>query len=169
MVSTRGFIEAKTLTISPLPGHSARFMHPPFYMGIGIALMFLLTLFAPGSPLMGPPWNGLGLIVMILGVGLAGWSAKLFAKANTSTKSDQPVNALVTSGPYRFSRNPMYIGMVISLCGLAMVMSVMTPWIVPPLLIILLDRLFVQREEKQLREKFGRTYTDYCAQVRRWI
>ena len=144
-------------------------MSPSLFFGVAILLMFALGYYFPGPTVVTPPWPFVGMILMLAGVAISGWASTAFARADQAFKAGRAKSALATDGPYRFSRNPLYLGMIISLCGLALMMAVRTPWIVPPLFAVAMDLLFVRPEEKQLGASLGRAYRDYCAKVRRWV
>ena len=76
---------------------------------------------------------------------------------------------LITGGLYRFSRNPIYLSMVVLLYGEAIVLGSLSPWLVPTAFAAAVSRLFIQCEEAMLTEKFGDPYRDYCRRVRRWL
>jgi protein-S-isoprenylcysteine O-methyltransferase Ste14 len=80
-----------------------------------------------------------------------------------------PAATLVQHGPYRFSRNPMYVGLTLSYIGLALTLNTWWPLVLLPLVLLLLFRLVVQKEERHLSEKFGEAYEAYCRRVRRWV
>lgn len=88
--------------------------------------------------------------------------------AGGSSGMEVPPDVLVKSGPYRFTRNPMYLGHLIFMLGLAI-----TLWSAFALLLLVLRAIWfnsrVRHDEQRLRDKFGTEYDDYCAQVRRWI
>ena len=81
----------------------------------------------------------------------------------------RPTTAIVSDGVYRFTRNPMYVSMVAVYVGIALLIR--APWalVLLPLVVLLVDRLVIAKEERYLRGKFGETYTNYCSRVRRWI
>ncbi|MCF6346927.1 MAG: isoprenylcysteine carboxylmethyltransferase family protein [Flavobacteriaceae bacterium] len=112
-------------------------------------------------------WLGYGLIVVSLIV--AGLCFREFKVASTSIKPDQSTTTIVRKGPYRFSRNPMYVCMVLLHFGVALWMN--SVWvllsIVPALLIITI--YVIPREERYLEGKFGQTYLEYKNSVRRWF
>jgi protein-S-isoprenylcysteine O-methyltransferase Ste14 len=76
---------------------------------------------------------------------------------------------LVTSGPYRFSRNPMYVGLSALYLGLALLFNVAWPLALFPVVVMALFRLVIRREERYLAEAFGETYALYAQRVRRWL
>ena len=90
-------------------------------------------------------------------------------RAGTSTRPDASPDALVTSGPFRFSRNPFYIGVLLMIGGLMLALSL--DWLVValPLLWVALDRLVVPREEERLAAAFDETWEPYAARTRRWL
>ncbi|MPY89087.1 MAG: isoprenylcysteine carboxylmethyltransferase family protein [Luteitalea sp.] len=105
----------------------------------------------------------------LTGVALVVYTRMLFIRAGTSVFPNRPTTALVRSGPYRFSRNPMYVSL--SLITLALAFLLNTAWLVffLALAVALVDRTIIQREERYLERRFGDAYRAYCARVRRWI
>jgi protein-S-isoprenylcysteine O-methyltransferase Ste14 len=113
------------------------------------------------------PWTGGTLVV--LAVALAGLGMREFRKARTAIRPDQPAAALVTSGPYRRTRNPMYIALSILLVGIGAWMN--SAWVLALLVPVLALIHFgvIPREERYLARRFGQAYLDYRARVRRWL
>jgi protein-S-isoprenylcysteine O-methyltransferase Ste14 len=117
----------------------------------------------------------LGLALAAAFIGVAIWlaldgAAMLhFRRARTSMVPMRPTTALVTSGPYGFTRNPMYVGMAVLYSALALSLGVILALAVLPLVIIAVDRLVIAREEPYLERKFGDQYREYKSRVRRWI
>ncbi|MEO8054653.1 MAG: isoprenylcysteine carboxylmethyltransferase family protein [Acidobacteriota bacterium] len=145
---------------------------PPVLFGLGIGAGFLLKRQVP-VPLVPARFAGeacgvgaaLGLVCLAFG----GWAFAAFRRAKTTPHPNHPVSALVTWGPYRFSRNPMYVGLSGLTAGLALVAN--TPWllaILPPVWLAL-RRLVIDREEAYLTRKFGEEYRTFLARTRRWI
>jgi protein-S-isoprenylcysteine O-methyltransferase Ste14 len=132
--------------------------------GLGLNWLFPLP-FVPASL----PHAWIGLVLFLAGVFLAAWSARTFRKARTNVLTNQSAITIVTTGPYGFSRNPIYVGMFLGLAGLAIGFD--TLWF----LAILVAMVFVIRfgviaqEEVYLESKFGARYLDYKARVRRWL
>jgi len=111
----------------------------------------------------------IGWIVLVLAIALGVWSVGLFARAGTTWNPVRPTTALVLHGPYRFTRNPMYLAFAIDMAGIALITNNL--WI---LLMIIPDVvatrvLQIDREERYLSANFGAEYDAYRAQVRRWI
>ena len=113
--------------------------------------------------------RGAALTLIIGGLLLDGMAAGLFRRRGTAVEPWKPSTALIIEGPYRFSRNPIYVGFAITYLGLAIAMD---SWIalillVPCLLVV--DRFVIQREERYLSAKFGAAYDAYRQAVRRWL
>jgi len=144
----------------------ARIEYPPVWLVAFMAGAWALgELWAPwGDAIL---WPGRALIG--LGVALAVWSALAFRRARTTIVPGEEPSALVESGPYRVSRNPIYVADLLILAGFALAEG--TP---PGLLLVVpfawvLHHRFVLKEEAILAAHLGRPYRDYCARVRRWI
>lgn len=100
---------------------------------------------------------------------LDGWSMLLFRRARTSPAPMQPTTALVSSGPYRVTRNPMYLGMAFLYAGLALAFGVIWALALLPVVLLVVDRQVIAREERYLEAKFGDEYRSYEGRVRRWL
>lgn len=144
-------------------------MIPPVWFTLAIVAMVLLDNHLPGKRWLELPAGYLGLVVVAAGTGLAAWGAGLFHLRGTGIRPFTPVTRLVLEGPYRFTRNPMYLGMVLVLVGIAVFLGSLTPWLVLPPLVWVLRTLFIKREEAMLEALFDEDYRAYCRQVRRWI
>ena len=110
---------------------------------------------------------GLGVIGMSLGV----MGVTQFRKAQTTPNPQalEKVSSLVTSGIYGYSRNPMYLGLVLILLGWAFYLSHFLSFVLLPVFILYMTRLQIQPEEQMMARKFGKTYQAYLNKVRRWI
>jgi protein-S-isoprenylcysteine O-methyltransferase Ste14 len=120
-------------------------------------------------------WPSLGIRLALALVAGACWFAldgaamMWFRRSGTSMIPANPTTALVTSGPYRFTRNPMYLGMAFLYVAFAFGFGVMWAMALLPVVILVVDRFVIAREEPYLERKFGQRYRDYKARVRRWI
>jgi protein-S-isoprenylcysteine O-methyltransferase Ste14 len=110
-----------------------------------------------------------GAAVAAAGVTLASAGAAAAVKHRTTVIPHHPVTTLVTNGAYRYSRNPMYTGLAIAYSGAALLLGSWWPAVLWPLVMLAVDRLAIRPEERYLRQRFGQTYTDYSARVRRWL
>lgn len=113
--------------------------------------------------------RGLALTLILGGLLLDGMAAGLFRRLGTAVEPWKPSTALATEGPYRFSRNPIYVGFAITYAGLAIAMDapVALAMLIPCLLVV--DRFVIQKEEIYLAATFGAEYTAYRDRVRRWL
>lgn len=111
----------------------------------------------------------LGLGLFVAGGGLAAWSFAHFRRAGTNIPTSRPTVALVTTGPYRYSRNPIYSAMGIAFFGIALAAD--SVWLFALLIPVLLVLRYgvIAREEAYLARKFGKEYRRYTASVRRWL
>ena len=110
-----------------------------------------------------------GAVLFCIGAAVAGWSWVLFHKAATTRVPGQPSTTLVTWGPYRRSRNPMYVGLALAYLGEAGMLRQVWPVLVLPLTVAYLNWIVIPIEEARLLEVFDGAYTKYQASVRRWI
>ena len=92
-----------------------------------------------------------------------------FFRARTTVRPDRPASSLVISGPYRFTRNPMYVSLTLLYAGVATLYQSVWAWLLLPLVVLYIDRRVIRPEERFLESRFGADYVRYCAQVRRWI
>ena len=147
----------------------SRILLPPVWVLLGGLGMLALHHGFPAAPVVPEPWNWLGLVPVAIGVTLALSGARLFRRAGTAIEPWGTPSALVVEGPYRFSRNPMYLGLALSLLGLAVWLGTLTPFLVIPLFVWLITVLFIRPEEQRLEDRFGSRYLAYKARVHRWV
>jgi protein-S-isoprenylcysteine O-methyltransferase Ste14 len=105
------------------------------------------------------------LLPFILGFAALG----AMRRAKTSVIPSQPTTALLTEGPFRLTRNPMYLGMAVQYLGLALLFDALWAIVLFPLALVIVHVTVIQREERYLERTFGDTYRAYKARVRRWI
>ena len=143
---------------------------PPPILAFGL-LLFSSCLMAviPLSPIPIPAGRGIGVLLLILGfvAGYSGFAA--FRKAGTPVRpGDQPTR-LVATGPYRITRNPMYLGLELVLLG-AFFLAESPFFLIPPIaFFLLINFLQIPFEENLMAERFGQSYAEYCQRVRRWL
>ena len=106
---------------------------------------------------------------LVAGLSLATWSLIIFQSNHTTTSPIETSSKLVTWGPYRFSRNPMYLSLTIIYLGEAGVLVQVWPLPLLLLTLIYVQLIVIPYEENQLQKQFGATYRQYCAKVLRWI
>jgi protein-S-isoprenylcysteine O-methyltransferase Ste14 len=141
---------------------------PPIFLA-GLAVGGSIEIAAPTADL------PLGVAVAVGVAGAAIWVAldvratMLFRRAGTRPLPWTPTEALVTSGPFRLTRNPMYLGMAVLYVGLALAFGLLWALVVLPVVLLAVDRLVIVREERYLERAFGEDYRAYRRRVRRWI
>jgi protein-S-isoprenylcysteine O-methyltransferase Ste14 len=142
---------------------------PPFYVFGGLAIMLVLHFFLPGIRLIPMPWDLVGAALMVIGLALTISSAQTFHRSDTPVRPFEESTKLVTHGAFRFSRNPMYLGMVIVMVGTALLLGTLTPWLVPPVFVAIIQHFFIVPEEQLMKQTFGDQYRAYRGRVRRWL
>ena len=152
-----------------MAGPESRFLVPPLYFLVALVLMVFFHRVVPWAHILDAPYRYAGIVIAGLALGLGAWAAVLFRRAGTSIRPFLPSSALVLEGPYKFTRNPMYLGMAGILLGAAVYMGSITPFVVIPAFMALITERFIVPEEAKLEEAFGREYLDYKARVRRWL
>jgi protein-S-isoprenylcysteine O-methyltransferase Ste14 len=103
-----------------------------------------------------------GLVLLVIAGGL-------FKQADTDLIPFKNVSALVTSGVYRFSRNPMYLGMALVLLGCAVTVGAATALLVPPIFMLIIQFRYIKQEQVMLCELFPEDFPAYCQRVRPWL
>lgn len=144
---------------------------PPIYMLLAAGLMWLLDKHLPVIDLLSSPWNQLGFVFIAAAAFLDGGAVLQFFRTHTTINPLRPENAekLVITGMYRYSRNPMYVGLLFLLIGWAILLGSLSPLILLPLFIIIMNRQQIIPEEEILESKFGQPYKDYKYSVNRWL
>lgn len=142
---------------------------PPFYFLGAIVLMVALDRFLPIVTLIEPPITYLGWVLFGLGIAVALAVNWRFKRAGTPIRPFEESTALVTDGPFAFSRNPIYLGAVVGLFGIFVVLGSLSPLAVIPPFVYIIRTRFIAVEERMLEAAFGEAYRDYMKRVRRWI
>jgi protein-S-isoprenylcysteine O-methyltransferase Ste14 len=110
-----------------------------------------------------------GGVLFAIGATIAGWGLLTFRQARTTTVPGQASSQLVTWGPYRFTRNPMYVGLTLAYLGEAGLLRQIWPVILLPLVVAYVNWIVIPLEESKLREVFSEEYDRYQKKVRRWL
>jgi protein-S-isoprenylcysteine O-methyltransferase Ste14 len=143
---------------------------PPPLLYVGYFLLgLLLDRWVPLSALPRTPSRLLAAVLLLPGFGLLVWSLWLFLRARTSPLPMRPTTAIVRSGPYRWTRNPMYLGMLLLYLGVAFLFDAVWALVLSPALVAFVSWFVIAKEERYLEASFGDDYQRYKAQVRRWI
>ncbi|MFC3568921.1 methyltransferase family protein [Paracoccus simplex] len=133
------------------------------FAAAGLGLGWFLPLNLP------PLLRGAGLLLVAAGLGLMLWAALTMRRARTTVMPGRRPEALVEAGPFRFSRNPIYLGDVILLAGLMLALSAPLGLALLPVFVWLLQDRFIRKEEEVIAAAFGSAYDRYRLRVRRWI
>jgi len=142
---------------------------PLAYLALAVGAAVALDRLWPGMRLIAPPWNLLGLAPVAAGVALVGAAVGSLHRHHTTVKPRRRPKVLVTTGAFRVSRNPIYLGFVLCLLGAAVLLGSLTPHAVVIAFAAFLDAVFVRFEEGRLEEAFGEAWTEYRRKVRRWL
>ena len=142
---------------------------PPVSVGVPWAVGILVEGVAPVSVDLGPIAVAVGWALISLFVVWNGWSLALFARRRTGLLPGQATAALLDQGPYRLSRNPLYLGMLALYVGAALVASSWVMLALVPLAFAGLHWGAVRPEERYLSARLGPAYAEYCDRVPRWL
>jgi protein-S-isoprenylcysteine O-methyltransferase Ste14 len=145
---------------------------PPFLYFIPFLIGILLHHLVggdriPASALPVARIAGAILAAIGLAINVSAWIA--FHRVRTPVMPTRPTTAIATTGPYRFTRNPLYLSLAIIHLGAALLLGYLWPLLFLPLAVALISRLVIAREEAYLEGKFGAEYTRYRDSVRRWL
>ena len=144
---------------------------PPVLMLLFAVTMWLLSMSAPPLTL-ALPWRiPVALILWSAGIAIALAALFEFLRAKTTVNplSPEAASAIVTSGIYRYSRNPMYVGLLLALIGWDVWLSHLLAFALLPFFILYINRFQIEPEERALSTKFGGLFRDYRRSVRRWL
>jgi protein-S-isoprenylcysteine O-methyltransferase Ste14 len=111
----------------------------------------------------------IGIPVFAAGFPLGVPALRGMIRARTSPNPARTPTSLVVTGIYRYTRNPMYLGMLLLYSGAALLVGVVGPFVLLPVAWVLLDRWVVRSEEQRLHALFGQSYEEYSSHVRRWV
>jgi protein-S-isoprenylcysteine O-methyltransferase Ste14 len=154
--------EKDRANISPL-------VHPPIVASIFIVIAYFLGRVVSFRFVAPAILQYVGLFLAFLGF-LLGIGAFLeFRKIRTTLDPHGSVRQIVTSGIYRFTRNPIYLGFLLMVIGIPLNSGLYWGIVLAPFFILVMNRLVIQHEEAYLAKKFGKTYIDYTSRVRRWL
>jgi protein-S-isoprenylcysteine O-methyltransferase Ste14 len=142
---------------------------PPIYFFAALLVMAGLHSFFPIARIVPSPFNYTGAALVVLGAASTLWAAMFFGKVGTPVKPFEQSTVLVTAGLYRITRNPMYLGLVLALIGVALLLGSASPFLIIPVFVWWIRRRFVLREETFLEAIFGQEYRSYKTRVRRWL
>ena len=133
------------------------------------AIAYGLNLAWPLAVLPQPAARWIGIALCVAGAALILWGIVTMRRARTNIYPGLPATALVTDGPFRFTRNPLYVALAILFAGLALEVDMLWGFLVLMPLLLVMHYGVIRREERYLEGKFGDAYRAYCARVRRYL
>lgn len=142
---------------------------PTTYTLGAVVVMIALHVLIPLQVIVPSPWHLFGLVPLMAGVVLNLLADNAFRNAGTTVKPLEDPTVLICDGVFRLSRNPMYLGFVAVLLGVAILLRSITPYLVIPVFALLMDRIFILTEERSLERRFGEGWVKYAVRVRRWL
>jgi len=144
-------------------------LRPPFVYLTSILLGVVLQRLWPIGVASQNARLALGISLLVVSAGLFGWALAALVRAGTGIRPHEPTTALVTTGPYRYSRNPIYLAFTLFQAGIGV--AVNSAWVlgllIPTVALIIFQ--VIAREERYLERRIGAPYLRYQASVRRWI
>ena len=153
----------------PSPAGAQVHLLPPAVYFAPFGLLWALHWWRPWTIPGGAALTVTGLALVLAGIALTIWSAVTFSRAHTTIIPWGEVSAMVTSGPFGFSRNPIYVADAIAYLGATMLIHSWWPLLVLPGILLVMRRKVIDREERYLTEQFGDDYREYQFRVRRWL
>ena len=142
---------------------------PPTYFIILLLLSIGLHFVFPIKKVIFPPYTYSGFALIIFGGVINIWTDFLLKKKRTTVKPYESPTSLITSGPFRISRNPQYLGFTAILLGIAINHGTLITFLSPIAFFVLMELLFIPFEEKNLERIFREDYIEYKNRVRRWF
>ena len=142
---------------------------PPLGLLVAVLLALVLHFTLPITQIIPGTWRLLGVLLVTLGIAVSYAAEKQFHRVGTTVNPFKASSCLVTEGLYRFSRNPMYLGMALVLFGIAFLLGSLVSFGVFFLFTGWLQLGFIRREEQMLSTQFGQDWLEYKARVRRWL
>jgi protein-S-isoprenylcysteine O-methyltransferase Ste14 len=142
---------------------------PPVYFLVLLLISIGLGTYLPVLKIVRFPYTELGVAPIVIGVVIDLWAASLFRKHKTTVKPHETPSALIASGVFRISRNPIYSGMLLILLGVSICVGSITAFVSPILFFLIINRRFIPMEESAMETVFGDRYREYKGRVRRWL
>jgi protein-S-isoprenylcysteine O-methyltransferase Ste14 len=151
------------------PGPDVKFP-PPLLFTLPLGLAWGIDRLARTPRLPDQLWLAvLGALMAVAGFALVLWGIRTFKRFRTAVYPNRAAKLVVDSGPFAFTRNPMYVGMTVFYLGFALLLTSYTALALLPLVLLTLGRLVIRKEERHLLQKFPEAYAAYCARVPRWL
>jgi len=143
--------------------------YPPVLFLASLVLMGALHYLLPLVRWLDWPWRGVGAVPLAGGLLMGLWAVGHFRRRDTTIIPFEQSSSLILEGPYRLSRNPIYLSMVLVLLGVWLLLGSLSPVLVVLLFVGWISTRFIVKEEQHLETQFGRNYLEYKENVRRWV
>jgi protein-S-isoprenylcysteine O-methyltransferase Ste14 len=144
-------------------------IHPPvmylavLLIGVGLNYFCAMSLFPGGL------CDIIGIVLIVSGLAIMPFVLIRYRRLATPFDPHKPALALITDGPYRFSRNPAYIALTLWYLGIGLIINIIWVLLLAVPLIIIMDRIVIPKEERHLESKFAEQYRSYASATRRWL
>jgi protein-S-isoprenylcysteine O-methyltransferase Ste14 len=155
--------------MTPQPDNPGVWFPPPLWYALAVLVGIFLDRRWPLSIAAAPFTTVAGLLFVVGWLALAGASIGQFRRSQTSIVPIRPADSLVVAGPYRYSRNPMYVSLALLTIGCGLLLATWWPMILLVPTLILVQQFVIRPEERYLRRRFGTQYEAYTRRVRRWL
>lgn len=143
---------------------------PPIWALIYVLVMLAISWLLGWPELPGLPLPMLGIVLALIPWALPVWAFLMFRRAGTEIDPTSPTNrALVVDGPYRYTRNPMYLGLVLVTFGIAIAIGAWPMFLAPVAVFATANWVHIPFEEAKMQRQFGAAFDAYTLRVRRWI
>lgn len=144
-------------------------INPPVYLYLAVIFMIILHLWIPVLDIISYPFTLLGIIPLVYGIILNLAADSSLKRQGTTVKPQLETSVLITTGVFKITRNPMYLGFGLILLGVALLLGTLLPFIIVIAYPAFMDVVFISYEERKLEVKFDRIWYDYKNNVRRWF
>lgn len=142
---------------------------PPVYLLAAMVVMIVLGIITPIGYWLEFLWRYVGILFLLIGFLVIALSRKLFHRLGTPVPPGVQATVLVTKGIFQYTRNPMYLGGMVVLAGVAILLGSISPLIVIPFFVWIIQRKFILQEEKWMESWFGQSYLEYKKKTPRWL
>ncbi|MFK7838106.1 MAG: isoprenylcysteine carboxylmethyltransferase family protein [Sulfitobacter sp.] len=142
---------------------------PPVWLLGALVLVWLVKSNLPGLVVPSSPARILGAVIAAAGVALMLWAIASFRHHQTSVVPHQTPQRLITTGPFARSRNPIYLGDILVLCGAVLWWGAWAALVLIPLFGVILQRRFIAPEEARMKQSFGAEFDAYAEKTPRWL
>jgi protein-S-isoprenylcysteine O-methyltransferase Ste14 len=152
-----------------MPMSNEKRITPPQVLYSLLLVFIILHFFQPILQIIQFPYSLSGIILIIIGLVINGQGSMLLSRNKTTFKPHENPSLLIVKGPFRYSRNPIYLGGLILVLGIVVLLGSLIVFVLPVLVFLIMEFHFIPVEEEKMEEVFGKKYLDYKTRVRRWI